>query len=369
MRSLWPLLTGPVPRRRRPRLADDFYSSRSLWLYPLLAWVSEPWLPAHAREAAAGFVQRALLPFLCAPLPSSASSSPAVVLSLRSRNSSSSSSSSSPRAKSSKKVRLVGNRLCAVEEEEEEEEEEEDVDLGVSGEEKKVLLELRSAAAAVTGVAASSPDQGPPLPLPPPPVGGRDRRAPAAPTNPFVRPSERAAPAAAAGGPPGAGDGSGWSQTPWERRLGVGSSAARSVTAGAAGPQPWFDEVDFTRASGAVAAPPLVSSTVGRASQSPRGSSATVPEAEARPSSAVGREQRGLSGSRTGFSGAAGAGAAAAVAVASDGARSSGKRVVTAAEAAAARSARAQASAAAAAVTASTAAAVRPRGSVVERWR
>lgn len=377
VRSLWPLLTGPIPRHRRPRLADGFYSSRPLWLRPLLAWVSEPWLPVAAREAAAGFVQRSLLPFLCVLSSSSSSSSPSalspVVSSSEAARSSGSSGSSgsSPRAKSGKKVRLVGNRFRVVEDEQEDGDEEEKVDPGVGGggrllgrnacgpdeerkEESAILHSLRSAAAAVAGVGVgvSSPAQGPP---PTSPVGGSggDRLDPAAPTNPFARPAERPG-----GGSSGAADGSSWLQMPWERRLGTGSAASRLAPAGVAGPEPSFEQINFTRVSGA-AAPPLTSSAVNRASRHGRGSAAE-PEAVA-----VGREEPRFGGARTGFSGAVGAAATP------DGAHTGGKRSVTAAEAAAARSLRAHtsAAAAAAAVKAGNAAVSRPRGSVVERWR
>eukprot|EP00903_Cladosiphon_okamuranus_P019598 g18024.t1 len=362
LEGLWPLLTGPVPRHRRPRLADGFYSSRPLWLRPLLAWVSEPWLPVAAREAAAAFVQRSLLPFLCVP-SSSSSSSEAIGRS----------GGSSSRARSGKKVRLVGNKFCVVEEDEEEEEEEEEQDVHLTAggggrflgrnsggsdeerkEERKVLSNLRSAAAAVGGVGSSLPAEGPPPPPPTPPVGGRGRDAvgPAAPENPFARPAERAAGSSSSSGAgSGAGDRSDWSQTPWERRLGAGSTSSRSAPAGGAGPEASFDQFEFTRVSG-TAGPPLVFSAIGRANRGDRGSAARR-ESVARPSVSS-TEERGTGGARTGFAGAA---AAAAAAVALDGARSGGKSFVTAAEAAAARSLRAKT------------AASRPRGSVVQRWR
>lgn len=55
---------------RRPDLANTFLSSRELWLKSLLSWLTESWLSQRAREAAAGFVQRALIPTLADVSPS-----------------------------------------------------------------------------------------------------------------------------------------------------------------------------------------------------------------------------------------------------------------------------------------------------------
>lgn len=54
---------------RRPDLANTFLSSRALWLKSLLSWLTEPWLSQRAREAAAAFVQRALIPTLADTSP------------------------------------------------------------------------------------------------------------------------------------------------------------------------------------------------------------------------------------------------------------------------------------------------------------
>lgn len=163
--SLWPLLTGSVKRERRPSLADAFYLSRSLWLHPLLAWASEPWLPRRAREAAAHFVQNSLLPFL----KSRASSSTPARLTADglqragredragdggSGGGGGSGSSGIDFASRGKKVlRLQGNKLGGIEEEEYGQHPRGgwfDRVLSEEEEEAKVLQELASAAIAAT---------------------------------------------------------------------------------------------------------------------------------------------------------------------------------------------------------------------------
>lgn len=111
--SLWPLLTGSISRDRRPELADAFLLSRSLWLKPLLSWVSVSWLPPRARESCARFLRCSLLPLLDDTWRPTGESTSAGGLSAGDFEGGKSINASSP---SKKMLRLVGNRLSAVEE-------------------------------------------------------------------------------------------------------------------------------------------------------------------------------------------------------------------------------------------------------------
>lgn len=377
--SLWPLLTGPVPRSRRPRLADDFYRSRSLWLRPLLAWVSEAWLPPPAREAAAGFVQRKLLPFLHG---ASSPASPAGGASGKQsvHDNGGVSEAISPRKKA-RQLRLVGNKLCAVAEEEGYGHVGDGDEFGPEAEEAKMLQALESAAsvATATDIMDASPAQAAPEG---PPEASRFGLAPSAPTNPFGR---TAAPLRGALESQTPGDSSvasdGWSSTPWEERLGM----AALTSAGGASPRP--SSTPFTRSPRATPAPPFRSETVrpsiagGARCDSPRSdverSWEELPDHQptARPSavgdsqgsrnptatSARRRQEKSLS-SRIQMGSWMDSTATPVVAAAKPNSKvgsseaHDGKGYVTAAEAAASAS-RAEL------------AATRPRGSVVKRWR
>lgn len=120
-------------------MSEAFLLSRSLWLEPLLLWVSEPWLPLRAREAAAHFVQSSLLPFLD---EGSTNALAPVVHGHGAR--------AAPTVSPSKKVlRLVGNRLGIVEEQEEGDHGGAAGDLSGSEEEGQQVRRLRLAAVAV----------------------------------------------------------------------------------------------------------------------------------------------------------------------------------------------------------------------------
>ena len=228
-RSLWPLLTGSITRERRPSLADAFYLSRSLWLQSLLAWVSEPWLPRRAREAAARFIQSSLLPFL----KSRASSTP-VGCTLdgfgragredRGDDGGSGSGHCVDLASRTKRVlRLEGNTLVGIEEE----------DYGQSPggfdrvlsdeeEEAKVLEELKSAAIASTpndvSITAFQPAR--------PEAGARQAGlASTGSTNPFAR-STLPGPAASSTVSGNVSKASGSARTPWTERVQAAKPAA-----------------------------------------------------------------------------------------------------------------------------------------------
>lgn len=393
--SLWPLLTGPVPSSRRPRLADDFYRSRSLWLQPLLAWVSEVWLPLPAREAAAGFVQRALLPFLhdaSSQAPDAGDTSGrGADQGARFRGERDVSEAISPR-KETRQVRLVGGKLCAVEENEEEEGRGiggEGDEFGAEAEEAKILQALKSAANVVTRTTGTVD----PSPAPVAPEGpAEDSRVDlgsSAPTNPFVR---KASPLPGALGSREPGDssvasGDGWSSTPWEQRLGAANSSSQLPSSGRASPR--SSATQSTRGPHTVPAMSSRSETVSPSSAGVMGignqlsaverSQEEVPnhKTTGRPS-AVGdpqgsrnlthtssrhRERDSLSssvqiGSWTGATVATVVAAAKTNSKVGSSGDRDGTRYVTAAEAATSVSrAEEQVSAA------------RPRGSVVERWR
>ncbi|CAM9950374.1 unnamed protein product, partial [Ectocarpus sp. 8 AP-2014] len=374
LESLWPLLTGPVAQRRRPRLADDFYRSRSLWLQPLLSWVSAAWLPRVAREAAAIFVQRSLLPFLHA---SSCASATGGGDEGGPRGDDDPSVGVSPR----KTVRLVGDKLCAVEGE------------GGSAwallsgepEEAGLLAALKSAAVAATteGTAPRSPPAAP---------GGAarsrvDPHSPEAPRNPFAL-------SAARRGNGGSSAASGWSRTPWEDRLGVGNSATPSSES-AGRPLSGSALAQITYSSPAAAPEPTATTPgVRRGSHYPKAGGNDSSQARQGGDSTAGgggggggggfRDSRGRSttASTEGWSLGVRPEKTASRAVSNSTANdddevgsSSGPRgrktYVTAAEAAAVRASEAKANTAkvAAAAAAVAAAAARPRGSVVERWR
>ncbi|CAM9371654.1 unnamed protein product, partial [Scytosiphon promiscuus] len=320
LESLWPLLTGPVPQRRRPRLADDFYRSRSLWLQPLLSWVSERWLPLPARAAAADFVQRSLLPFLHAALAPSTRAT----------------------------AEAVGRALL----------------LSADAEEAKLLLELRSAAASATsGIAEHSPVRSVGTPEGPvSPVFGMTRsvRSPTAQRNPFVR---TAAPRARAsltrGGDGSPGTGGGFLRTPWEQRLGAGNSVIATAPAPAGGAASEAESVaslaQLTRSS---APAPLFQREV---TARVRTTAAEARRGAFVPAAAGGSRGDPPLAGPTGRSSPV-SDDAESFELGDAGAPDEGKRYVTAAEAAAARASRAERAEA-------VAAAARPRGSVVERWR
>lgn len=401
--SLWPLLTGPVPRSRRPRLADDFYRSRPLWLQPLLAWVSEAWLPLTAREAAAGFVQRALLPLL-----HHASSSPAAPDAWDASDKEAGqgarylgerdvSEAVSPR-KETRQVRLVGGKLCAVEEKEEGSGIGGDGDgFGPDAEEARMLQALKSAASvAMTTTGTFDPLLAQATPEGPPEEDSSFGLGSSAPTNPFVR---TAAPLPGALGSRETGSSSvassdGWSSTPWEQRLGAANSSSLQLpSARTASPRPSANH-QSTRSprAGAAAAASSRSKKVGPSSAGVAGHSNRVSAVERSweevpnrhkqtgrpsaiggpqgsrnltPTSARHREEDSLSSSAQmgSWTGAAGSATVAAAAkknnskVGSSGDRN-GKGYVTAAEAATSVSR-----------TAEEVGAAHPRGSVVERWR
>lgn len=248
------------------------------------------------------------------------------------------------------------------------------------------MLALRSAARAVTtaGIADPTPAQAVPE-VPPEAGGGLD---PAAPTNPFLRtaaPLPRTPVSRETGSVSVASDG--WSPTPWERRLGLGSSSAPLSSARSALPGP--SSAPFTR--NLPVAPhfhvepvrPSAASEARRGSQQKpveRSREELPDHQQTGRSSVVGgshgsrnptatsdrhREESGRSSSVQMGSGT-GSTAATATAAAADKTNSKagssgahgGKRYVTAAEAAASTSRGEE-----------EVAAARPRGSVVERWR
>lgn len=395
--SLWPLLTGPIAQRQRPHLADELYSSRSLWLQSVLSWVSEHWLPPPARAAAAGFVQRALLPFLRAVAVASSSTgsggsaagsgggADGGAARAGERGGGVGAGSPSPRKKAV--VRLVGGRLRAVDEEEQEEQE------GVAGtggdgndrallrsadaEEAKLLTELRSAAASATaGVNERSPARAPQAPSSPGFGAPKTALSPAAQRNPFVL---SVAPRARTTAPRGSGGtGGGFLPSPWEQRLGAGSSAA-----GATGPVPALRAAseaesvsslaDLTRSSPLA---PLFQREAAEvrvrtpAVEARRNS--LFPAAETTVSRGGEKASRGAEKvSRRDSPRARSTGRSSPVSTDAESfevtdivARGGEKRYVTAAEAAAARASRVEQ---ARGMTGSSV--VRPRGSVVERWR
>lgn len=111
-----------MPRKECADIADALYRSRSLWLTPLLAWVSESWLPPRAREAAGRFILCSLLPFLDlqgAPFSSVKGPHGPVASGKDTGSGSSKEEQGSFKSPNQKVVRLMGNKLVVADVQEE----------------------------------------------------------------------------------------------------------------------------------------------------------------------------------------------------------------------------------------------------------